>query len=150
MTWFLTAVRHEVNNLESSVVVQELEFAINRALYVFFLWSLGNQYIVGCIQFWHFPEAENKTIQKTHVLECSFSFFLSFVCLFIVVFSLFLYLVSLFVCLFLSLHSHARKWTQDAAVEKQALSLLFYPDPSFLSFFFLFSFFKAELSRCQS
>ena len=30
------AVRHEVNNLESSVVVQELEFAINRALYVFF------------------------------------------------------------------------------------------------------------------
>ena len=24
--------RHEVNNLESSVVVQELEFAINRAL----------------------------------------------------------------------------------------------------------------------
>ena len=32
----LTAVRHEVNNLESSVVVQELEFAINRALYVVF------------------------------------------------------------------------------------------------------------------
>ena len=29
---FLTAVRHEVNNLESSVVVQELEFAINLAL----------------------------------------------------------------------------------------------------------------------
>ena len=26
-------MRHEVNNLESSVVVQELEFAINRALY---------------------------------------------------------------------------------------------------------------------
>ena len=37
MTCFLTAVRHEVNNLESSVVVQELEFAINRALYFFFL-----------------------------------------------------------------------------------------------------------------
>ena len=33
MTSFLTAVRHEVNNLESSVVLQELEFAINRALY---------------------------------------------------------------------------------------------------------------------
>ena len=32
---FLTAVRHEVNNLESSVVVQELELAINLALYVF-------------------------------------------------------------------------------------------------------------------
>ena len=26
-------MRHEVNNSESSVVVQELEFAINRALY---------------------------------------------------------------------------------------------------------------------
>ena len=37
---FLTAVRHEVNNLESSVVVQELELAINLALYGF-LWSLG-------------------------------------------------------------------------------------------------------------
>ena len=32
---FLTAVRHEVNNLECSVVVQELELAINLALYVF-------------------------------------------------------------------------------------------------------------------
>ena len=29
---FLTAVRHKVNNLESSVVVQELELAINLAL----------------------------------------------------------------------------------------------------------------------
>ena len=29
---FLIAVRHEVNNLESSVVVQELEYAINLAL----------------------------------------------------------------------------------------------------------------------
>ena len=33
---FLTAVRHEVNNLESSVVVQELEFAINLAVLVFY------------------------------------------------------------------------------------------------------------------
>ena len=33
MTCFLTAVRQEVTNLESSVEVQELEFAINRALY---------------------------------------------------------------------------------------------------------------------
>ena len=32
---FLTAVRHEVNNLEIFVVVQELELAINLALYVF-------------------------------------------------------------------------------------------------------------------
>ena len=38
----LTAVRHEVNNLESSVVVQELELAI-------FLWSLGNKYNVGTL-----------------------------------------------------------------------------------------------------
>ena len=29
---FLTAVRHDVNNLESSVVVQELELAVNLAL----------------------------------------------------------------------------------------------------------------------
>ena len=33
MTWNLLAVRQEVNNLESSVVVQELDFAINLALY---------------------------------------------------------------------------------------------------------------------
>ena len=32
ITLFLTAVRHEVNNLESYVVVQELELAINLAL----------------------------------------------------------------------------------------------------------------------
>ena len=31
---FLTAVRHEVNNLESSVVVQELKLAINLAYLV--------------------------------------------------------------------------------------------------------------------
>ena len=36
MTWVLTAVRQEVNNLESSIVEQELEFAINLALYVFY------------------------------------------------------------------------------------------------------------------
>ena len=38
---FLTAVRYEVNNLESFAVVQELELAIYLALYGF-LWSLGN------------------------------------------------------------------------------------------------------------
>ena len=32
----LTAVRHEFNNLESSVVVHELELAMNLALYVVF------------------------------------------------------------------------------------------------------------------
>ena len=32
----LTAVRHEVNNLESSVVVQELELAVILALYGFY------------------------------------------------------------------------------------------------------------------
>ena len=35
MAWFLIAVRQEVTNLESSVVVHELELVINRALYVF-------------------------------------------------------------------------------------------------------------------
>ena len=45
MTGDLTAVRQEVNNLDSSVVVQELELAMNLALYGL-LWSLGNQYIV--------------------------------------------------------------------------------------------------------
>ena len=42
------AVRQEVNNFESSVVVQELEFAMNPALYGLLL-SLGNQYIVGSL-----------------------------------------------------------------------------------------------------
>ena len=32
ITCFLTSVRHKVNNLESSVVEQELELAINLAL----------------------------------------------------------------------------------------------------------------------
>ena len=35
ITCLLTAVRHEVNNLESSVVVQELKLVINLALYGF-------------------------------------------------------------------------------------------------------------------
>ena len=48
MTLALMAVRQEVNNFESSVVVQELEFAMNLALYGL-LWSLGNQYIVGSL-----------------------------------------------------------------------------------------------------
>ena len=37
MTRDLTAVRQEVNNLDSSVVVQELELAMNLALYGSFL-----------------------------------------------------------------------------------------------------------------
>ena len=44
---FLIAVRHEVNNLESDVFIQELELAINLALFV--LWRLGNQYNVGSL-----------------------------------------------------------------------------------------------------
>ena len=48
MTRDLTAVRQEVNNLDSSVVVQELDLAMNLALYGL-LWSLGNQYIVGSL-----------------------------------------------------------------------------------------------------
>ena len=42
------AVRQEVNNYESSVVVQELDFAMNLAVYGL-LWSYGNQYIVGSL-----------------------------------------------------------------------------------------------------
>ena len=42
------AVRQGANNFENSVVVQELEFAMNLALYGL-LWSLGNQYIVGSL-----------------------------------------------------------------------------------------------------
>ena len=45
---FLIAVRRDVNNLKSYVVVQELELAINLAL-LGFLWSLGNQYNVGSL-----------------------------------------------------------------------------------------------------
>ena len=48
MTLALMAVRQEVNNFESSVVVQEQEFAMNLALYGLLL-SLGNQYIVGSL-----------------------------------------------------------------------------------------------------
>ena len=48
MTLALMEVRQEVNNFESSVVVKELEFAINLALYGLLL-SLGNQYIVGSL-----------------------------------------------------------------------------------------------------
>ena len=57
---FLTAVRHEVNNLESSVVVQKLELAINQ-VYVYMIplenWVLthspkahkeGDFYIYSC------------------------------------------------------------------------------------------------------
>ena len=40
---FLTAVRHEVDNLESSVVVQQLELAINIALYGFMEFRLPVQ-----------------------------------------------------------------------------------------------------------
>ena len=48
MTRDLKAVRQEVNNFDSSVVVQELEFAMNLAFYGL-LWSLGNQYILGSL-----------------------------------------------------------------------------------------------------
>ena len=48
MTLALMAVRQKVNNFESSVAVQELEFAMNLALYGLLL-SLGNQYIVGSL-----------------------------------------------------------------------------------------------------
>ena len=44
---FLKAVRHEVNRLVSSVVVQEPGLVSNLAPYV--LWSLANQYNVGTL-----------------------------------------------------------------------------------------------------
>ena len=37
---FLIAIRHEVNNSESSVVVQKLELTINLALFIIFLYTL--------------------------------------------------------------------------------------------------------------
>ena len=51
MTLALMAVRQIVNNYESSVVVQELEFAMNITFFIWSLWSLGtsNQYIVGSL-----------------------------------------------------------------------------------------------------
>ena len=48
ITCFLTAVRHEVNNFESFVVIQELELAINLALLGFY-GVLGNQYNEGTL-----------------------------------------------------------------------------------------------------
>ena len=48
MTLALKAVRQAVNNFESSVVVQELEIAMNLALCGLYC-SLGNQYIVGSL-----------------------------------------------------------------------------------------------------
>ena len=59
MTRYLTAVRQDVNNLDSSVVVQELELALNLALYGL-LWSLGNQYIVGSLS------GRSLTLQQTY------------------------------------------------------------------------------------
>ena len=44
-----TAVRQEVNNLESSEVVQELDFAMYLALYVFCEALVTNKYIVGSL-----------------------------------------------------------------------------------------------------
>ena len=71
MTWFLTAVRHEVNNLETSVVVQELEFAINRALYGL-LWSLCNQYIIRSLSWRSLTHTENF---RAKWLQCSKLFY---------------------------------------------------------------------------
>ena len=75
MTWFLEAVRQEVNNLESSAVVQELEFAINRALYGL-LWSLGNQYIIGSLSWCSVAHTESfkaKWLQRPFTTDVSSS-----------------------------------------------------------------------------
>ena len=53
MTLALMAVRQEVNNFESSVVVQELEFAMNLALY-------------GLTSHLH-----NKRIKTAYYMECT-------------------------------------------------------------------------------
>ena len=56
---FLKVVdNHAPVRCHSCVVVQELEFAINRDLYVFF-WSLGNQYIVGSLSWRSLTHTEN-------------------------------------------------------------------------------------------
>ena len=62
-TWYfitiaLIALRQEMNNFEKSVVVQELEFAIDLALYSL-LCSLGNQYIVGRLSWRSLTFTEN-------------------------------------------------------------------------------------------
>ena len=51
ITCFFTAVRHEDNNLESSVAVQELELAINFALksLSFSHWYPGSGVVLDCI-----------------------------------------------------------------------------------------------------
>ena len=57
-TAVLTAVRQDVNNLESFVVVQELEFATNLASYGL-LWGLANQYILGSLSWRSLTPTEN-------------------------------------------------------------------------------------------
>ena len=58
---FLTAVRHEVNNLESSVVVQELELEKAVLLlwifYVFFLTCVCYAFVCVCLHvpYGHLP-----------------------------------------------------------------------------------------------
>ena len=53
-------MRFDSSKTGSSVVVQELEFAINLALYGL-LWSLGNQYIVGSLSWPSLTQTENLT-----------------------------------------------------------------------------------------
>ena len=60
-TWDLISARQKGNNLEGPVVVQELEFTINLALYGR-LCSLGNQYIVGSLPWPSLTQAENLTV----------------------------------------------------------------------------------------
>ena len=58
----LTAVRQEVNNLESSVVLQELELAI-KSCFIGFLWRLGSQYNFVLI-FFSFDTEMKKCMSK--------------------------------------------------------------------------------------
>ena len=55
---FLIAVGQEVNDLENSVVVQELEFE-NKLVSYGFLWSLGNQYNTGTMSWFSLAFTSN-------------------------------------------------------------------------------------------
>ena len=57
------AVGQEVNNLESSVVLQELQFAINHALYSL-LWSLSSQYNVVSFPWPSLTLTENSVAER--------------------------------------------------------------------------------------
>ena len=71
---FLIAVRQEVSNFDSSVVVHELELAINRTLHGC-LCSLGSQRNVGSFTWSSLTLTENLVaLRKIWLLTIDFSF----------------------------------------------------------------------------